>query len=341
MAENADKQTSAVPSFDPSIQTENIAFDPAEMIACSCGRTNPPNRLKCMYCARELDIDIEKAGHIKTTSRKLELWERGFNVVFTGIVEEREVTATSIADHLSMDADHVDVLLSSGTPFPLAHVESEKEAALIGKNLEQLGIKTTVVGDTDLDAEKLPVRLSGMVIDSESLGLIAFNTGQTTHIPITDPLMLVHGVITSGQTNVLEKRGRGKDAKLIDETSTMADEAVLDIYAPGHSKGFRVRTAGFDFSCLGENKGLLAADNVKKLIASLLSHVPAAQLIDNYRSISNALESVWEVESKRSHTGFQRTSFAQRGFGSVTSTSNLNQFTKYSRLQWHIYETKG
>src|SRR2546423_14664671 len=97
---------SETPTFDPSIQTENIAFDRQEMIACDgCGRLNPPNRLKCMYCAAELAISVKDAAGVMPIFRKLEIWERGYNL----IVREKTLRtdAAAAARFLSIDRDNV------------------------------------------------------------------------------------------------------------------------------------------------------------------------------------------------------------------------------------------
>lgn len=68
---------------DLPVTAENIAFKPEEMIVCAkCARTNPPNRTKCFYCGGELEISDAQSRILKPNLRKLELWEKGFNVVF-------------------------------------------------------------------------------------------------------------------------------------------------------------------------------------------------------------------------------------------------------------------
>ena len=52
------------------------------------------------------------------------------------------------------------------------------------------------------------------------------------------------------------------------------------------------------------------------------------------------LGTVWEIESRNDPQRPKAFGVWQVEFGTVASTSNLNQFTKYSRLQWHLYEEK-
>ena len=134
-----EKQIETSPAFDPLIQTENIAFDPKELIACSgCGRMNPPNRFNCLYCAKEIEINIEKGAVIKPTLRKLELWERGFNIIVREKAAETDIV--KIAQFLSMELSDLRAILDANTALPLARVESENEAALIQIHVERCGV---------------------------------------------------------------------------------------------------------------------------------------------------------------------------------------------------------
>jgi hypothetical protein len=163
-----------------------------------------------------------------------------------------------------------------------------------------------------------------------------FNTGNVAEIAKNDLALIVPGVLNFGKVDSLEKKRRGKETKILDETTTSDDESILDIYSHNDSNGFRIRLAGFDFSCLGDEKGLLATDNMKALVHFLKERSPNAKLVSNYSAIKNVLGIVWEVESRKDSKGLQRVGFGKTEFGAVATTNNLNQFTKYSRLQWHL-----
>ena len=129
MSESPNKLTETQHTFDPSIQTENIAFGQDELIVCKdCGRKNPPNRLKCLYCAHDLEIKAEDTTSIKPFLRKLELWERGFSLIvrdqISGINIERS------AQFLSLESSDLVEILNASEPLPVARVESEMEAAI-------------------------------------------------------------------------------------------------------------------------------------------------------------------------------------------------------------------
>lgn len=324
------------PVFDPAIQTENLAFEANEMIACrGCGRANPPNRHKCLYCARELEIKAEHAAVIKPVLRKLEPWERGFNVILT---ERKEQAQTAkIAKLFSADATNVAAMLENDTPLPLARVESEADAAILKQNLEALGLECLIVSDADLESEKPPARLNSITFGDGQISLRDFNTEKITHLQPHDLALSVTGILVTGKVESLEKRRRrGKETKVIDETATGGDEPLLDLYTRTDKTGFRVHLAGFDFSGLGDDKGLLAAENLRTLIIALKEHSPDAKLVSNYAAVRHFLDDVWEIESRKDPQGLRRSGFGKVEFGTVASTSNLAQFTKFSRLQWHL-----
>jgi len=68
---------------DLPIQAENPAFKPEEMIVCvKCERKNPPTRLNCFYCGAELEISEMQSQYLKPNLRKLEIWEKEFNLIY-------------------------------------------------------------------------------------------------------------------------------------------------------------------------------------------------------------------------------------------------------------------
>lgn len=323
------------PAFDPLIQTENIAFRADEMVECeACKRKNPPNRLKCMYCGGGLAVKAEFADTISPISRKLEAWEKGFNVILRSA--ESDADKQKAATLLQVELAMVEAVLSAGTPLPLARVESSKEAELLISRLGDLGFNCSIVTDESLNADDLPVRASGTDMSDGVISVIDFNTREVTAIPADELALIVTGMLSKSKVDLIEKKGRGGKTKLLDETETASDEAVIDIYSRSDPKGFRINLAGFDFSCLGESKGLLASENIRRLAVVLKENAPNARLVSDYVSIRHTLADVWEIDTRRDPKGRQRAGFGKVEFGSVASTSNVRQFTKFSRLQWQL-----
>ena len=337
MADIAEKQTGGTPHFDPRIQTEDIAFRPEEMHTCpACERLNPPTRLKCLYCGNELEIKAENAAIIKSDLRKLEPWERGFNVLIREPVAANQDLLANTASFLSMESDDLSTIFDAAAPLPLARVEGEKEADILVAGLARLGIECSILADADIADDKQPVRLSNIELSERGIAVTDFNTRRVTEINAGDLALLVPGLLTTSKVDSLEKKKRGGKTKVIDETATAADESILDIYNRHDPIGFRVHLTGFDFSCLGDDKGLLAVENMRRLVIALKEHVPNAKLVSDYKKVRHALGQVWEIESRKDSQGLQRSGFGKVEFGSVASTNNLRQFTKYSRLQWHL-----
>lgn len=328
--------TDSTRSFDPNIQSEDIAFGHDEMTACNgCGRLNPPNRLSCIYCAHALELSASRAAAAKLTSRKLEPWERGFNVILSKQSCD-DNSITQAADLLGLDVDALSQIAASETPLPVARVESKAEAETILRHLEGLGLACSIVPDGDLAIEKPHIRLAGLEFTHADLVLINFNTGERTSIAWNDLRLIVCGILTKARVDSLEKKRRGGKTKLIDQTATSSDEQIFDLYTHDDATGYRVYQAGFDYSCLGESMGLLATENMRLLVNDLRQRAANAICVNSYGQIRHLLSDVWEIESRKDFHGLQRSGFGKVESASVASTSNLMQFNKFSRMQFHL-----
>src|SRR3954454_7533097 len=116
MAQDTEPQADLT-GFDPTLQTEKIAFDRDELVPCSgCGRMNPPNRLKCIYCAQELDAELKTGGSGKMAFRSLELWEKGFNLITADRSENVDIK--KMARLLSVEQAELSSILDAGIPLP-------------------------------------------------------------------------------------------------------------------------------------------------------------------------------------------------------------------------------
>ena len=321
-------------TFDPSIQTENLAYSPDKMLACdSCKRQNPPNRTNCLYCGRELAIKAVDLENTKLLTRSLEAWESGFNIILRSAAGTARENTASISPDGSIDLGS---MIESQIPLPIARVESLQLAEILAEKYHGLGLRCTIISDADLAAERPPVRLSSIRITERNFEFIDFNARSVTEIPFAELALVVTGRLSQTRTEMLEKRRRKAETKVIDETATSADESVLDIYTRSDRIGYRVYLAGFDFSCLGDRKGLLAGENMRRLAALLLDSAANARLIESYAKVRHLLDGIWEIESRTDPQGLKRSGFGKVEFGKVETSSNLQQFNKFSRMQWHL-----
>ena len=131
------------------------------------------------------------------------------------------------------------------------------------------------------------------------------------------------------------KRKKG-ESKILETAEISSDEILIDIYEKADSTGYRILTKGFDFSCLEAEKGILARENIQKLIARFQEFAPNAKLVNDYLSVKEHLGEVWEIEERKDSKGLTRKNFGKFDLANVMLSSNLQQFSKYSRLQWHI-----
>jgi hypothetical protein len=131
---------------------------------------------------------------------------------------------------------------------------------------------------------------------------------------------------------VKQKRGRGSARQIVDSTQATTDEEVLDIYTAARDGGWRVLSNNFDFSCLGDKKGLIAIENFNVFKRLVCERATAAEFNDAYKRVRRQLELIWPSEQQTSSGGWHRERAGKYTTSDVAITSNESQFTRYSRL---------
>jgi len=312
-------------------ETKNAAFGSDEMITCSkCGKSNPPNRAGCLYCGAPLDVPEDLRGSVKLNLRKLENWENGFNVVIVGRADT--VDLASAGQYLKLDNELFGRMVEAKDPFPLARLESEPYSAAAAKRFSAFGLTTQLVRDVDLKIGKPNTRLRSVEFGGDRVVFTSFNTSEQRSLLAGEVSLIVIGTIVESRKESVEK-GRKDKRKVLAESATTSDDLLIDIYPGDSTQGWRVTTKGFDFSTLGSEKRLLAAQNIQLLLEKLKAFAPAAKAVDEYAQLMAPLTEVWDIEHGIDFQGLRRTGMLRSGFASVARTSNLEQFSKYSRLQ--------
>ena len=316
------------------IRSEEIGFAPEAMVVCEkCGRSSAPNRETCMYCGDSL---AGRTAEVKLNIRQPESWENGFNVVvLKSDVDNTEPAARTIASLLKTEIEAVRAILASGKQLPIARVGSEVEAELFVKKLAGFGIETTVVSDETLTPATNPVRLRSLQFRDDELVLELFGKPGTERLQRDDLVLIVAGLLIETRTESIEKRKR-RETKTVSEVQTSSDMAVVDLYSRSDPTGWRIPATGFDFSCLGPAKSLVAGKNMESLISTLLRFFPSAKLVNDYANMRSMLDYSWPDESRVDALGFQPAGVARKGLSKIFTTNNSLQFIKYSRLQWHL-----
>ena len=167
---------------------------------------------------------------------------------------------------------------------------------------------------------------------ANSIIAIDFNTYDEYQISAADLVLIVTGNIFRSKVESAAKRVKG-DAKVIDRTETSSDEMIIDIYDRQDATGYRISPGGFDFSCLADDKDLLSAENIRKMAVRLRQFAPTGRFIDGYAAICGPLSAVWENEQRSDSKGMRQTGVGKKVIDKVSTSDNLMQFTKFSRLQ--------
>lgn len=316
-------------------EPEIEGFSADAMISCEkCGRKSPPTRLKCLYCGTNLNVSAEQSEHLKPSLRKLEDWEKGFNIVWHPAKNlENSGKLREIADLLHLEKDDIQKIFNTQLPLPLARAESQIEAEVLGKKLQEFSVESKIISDESLNVEKLPKRLRGIEFYEDRLILILFNADEIAEIIFEDLSLIVVGAVFERKIEATESMKKKDERKVLNSSEISNDELMIDIYRKDDSQGFRIESKGFDFSCLGSEKTLFAKENMPKLAEKLRTIAPNAKFNNDYKKIREELGKVWEVSSRNDSGGLQRGSLGKLSRTNVTSVSNLIQFTRYSRLQ--------
>jgi hypothetical protein len=123
---------------------------------------------------------------------------------------------------------------------------------------------------------------------------------------------------------------------VVETRETMSDAPALEIYARGEASGWRVAADGFDYSCLGDAKRLLARENFVTLAGLLRERAADAAYDDEYGRVRHLLAHAWPLSEHTESGGLRRARPGKFNTESVTVLSNDAQFTRYARLRYQL-----
>jgi hypothetical protein len=319
-------------------------FAPEQMVACEeCLRANPPTRLLCLYCGKVLPATPQSAALRRPTLKKLDEWEQGFNVVTlaraAGALTSEE--AAEAASLLRLDIGELKETVLAGRAMPVARASSADEAWLVVERLRELGLSTEVFPDEML--ARRPTRVRAFEFEDDALVCRVGPEAEPQRVPWGEIVLLMKGRIMSRRVEVSErKRGFSGRSEMVGARELATDEAVLDVYTSfGEGRaaraweeaGLRVMANGFDYSCLGDEKGLLVAQNFETLVAAVRARAPSAVSDEEYVSLRPLLADVWPSAERTESLGLRRERAGRVNTEAVTMVSNEGQFTRYARLR--------
>jgi len=325
------------------LRSEPRGFAPDQMVTCeACLRANAPTRTSCLYCAAQLPATEANAALQKPTLRKLEKWEEGFNTILLpdGSAQLSQETFRQAADLLQLKPEELERIIEAGKPLPLARAASLNEASLIERKLAEAGFMPVLtISDSELLPDESMVKHARALELTED-GFVAFASGgsETWRASWSEVLLLVAGRLFVRRIETEERKGRRTENELVDARELSADESVLDIYTTQNNIGWRIGANNFDFSCLGAQKGLVAAQNFSTLVRILRERAGAggSHYDDSYNAMRHALSIVWPLEQQTESRGWRRARIGRVNTEAVTSSGNETQFTRYSRLLYYL-----
>jgi hypothetical protein len=323
------------------LRSEPRGYAPEQMVRCeACLRANPPTRTSCLYCAAQLASTEANAALQKPTLRRLEKWEQGFNVILApvGVTPPADDTLEAMAQLLRLDTEDLRKIVESRDTLPVALAPTAEEAQLIQRKLSELNVTNAlVIADDELGLkEKAMNRASRLELTESELVIHRAGSRESSRVSWSEITLLVAGRLFVREIEVEERRGRSSENELLDARELSADEAVLDIYTAQANDCFRIVAGSFDFSCLGPQKNLVAAQNFLTLTGILRAQAKGALYDDSYSRVRHTLTNVWPLEHETESRGWRRKRPGQVSTQAVTRITNEHQFTRYSRLRSYL-----
>jgi hypothetical protein len=328
------KDNENIPFLGPIEPSGPQGFTAEQMIRCEeCLRANPPTRVSCLYCVAPLPMTKASARLRKPVLHPPEKHQLGYNNIL--LPQDQVATEEMISEAaklLKLSAENVRQLMSASVPMPVARTASREEAGLVTERLRDLSLSCLILSDEDLGADNVVKRVRSMSFDDDHLTI--YQAGATTETVWADIVLIVPGRLFETRLEIKERKTRKTEDEIVDTSEFFRDEAVIDFYVAGHSSTWRVSAGGFDFSCLGREKALVANENIGKLQRLIVSKAVNAQFDDSYARVRNLLELAWGAQAETQSSGWRRDGPGKLSVGVATTKSNESQFTRYSRLRY-------
>ena len=335
-----DNENIRLPFTGPIEPSEPQGFTPDQMIRCDeCLRANPPTRVACLYCSAPLPMTEESARLRKPVLKPPEKHQTAYNNIL--LPSEREVPDEDLAqgaDLLKLSAENLKRIMAAKIPLPVACTASREEAELVFKRLRDVGLQTIVLSDDELDASETSVkRIKSMIVDDEYGTLQQAGTREQIEVRWREIVLIVTGRLFTKRVEIQERKARRSENEIVQSSEFSNDEAVIDFYTSTHPQTWRINANGFDFSCLGNQKTLIANENISRLRQFIASNAPQAKVDDCYKRLRQTLDLVWASQQETQSSGWRRERPGKLSVGLSTVNSNEIQFTRYSRLQRYFH----
>lgn len=332
-----DNENIRLPLIGPVEPSEPQGFTPDQMITCDeCLRANPPTRINCLYCSVPLPITESSVRLRKPILRRPEKHQLGYNTIY---LPSKAISVDAIreaAGLLKLKEPDLARILGEGIPLPLARTASREEAELIVDRLQGLGFGIVTLVD-----EGVVRRVKSMAFDESQLMINVGHPKDEVAVPWSNIVLLVPARLIEKRVEVKEVKSRRAENEILNTSEFFSDQPVIDIYLSTSSETWRVSASGFDFSCLGSDKALVANENLIRLQRRLVAKATNARLDDSYNRLRPLLDLVWGPEQETKSSGWRRERPGKLSLGMATINSNESQFTRYSRLLYYVRNSTG
>ena len=328
-----------IPFLGPVEPSEPQGFSPDQMIRCEeCLRANPPTRVICLYCVAPLPLTEASARLRKPVLRPPEKHQLGYNNIL--LPPDQAISAEVIAEAatlLKLSEENFQEILSHALPLPVARTASREEAELVSQRFQDLGLRSLMLSDLQLGlTENALKRVKSMILEDEYLVMQQSGAAEEVIVSWADVVLILSARLCETRFEVTERMTRKPEKEILDTSEFFRDEAVIDFYTSAHEFTWRVSANGFDFSCLGNEKALVANENIGRLQRLMAAKALNAEVDDSYRRVRNALEFAWAMQPETQSSGWRRERPGKLTVGMATTKSNESQFTRYSRLRYFV-----
>ena len=335
-----DNENIRLPFTGPIEPSEPQGFTPDQMIRCDeCLRANPPTRVACLYCSAPLPMTEESARLRKPVLKPPEKHQTAYNNILLSSERDGALEdVTEAANLLKLSAEGLKRIIAEKIPLPVACTASHEEAELVLNRLRDVGLQTMVLSDDELGASDTSVkRIKSMTVDDEYATLQQAGSREQIEVRWRDVVLIVTGRLFTKRVEIQERKSRRSENEIVQSSEFSNDEAVIDFYTSTHPQTWRINANGFDFSCLGNQKTLIANENISRLQQFIAANAPQARVDDSYKRLRQTLELVWVSQQESQSSGWRRERPGKLSVGLSTINSNEIQFTRYSRLQRYFH----
>jgi hypothetical protein len=335
------KDNENIPFLGPVEPSEPQGFSAEQMIRCEeCLRANPPTRVSCLYCVAPLPVTENSLRLRKPVLRPPEKHQSGYNNI---LLPQDQAPPQEVVEEaaalLKLDTEKLQEIVSQEIALPVARTASSEEAELVLLRLNDLGLQSVMLSDQDLGlAENVVKRVRSMSFDAVSLAIQQAGAMEETIVAWTDILLIIPARLIETRLEITERMTRKSEKDILDTSEFFRDEMVIDFYTSRDSNTWRVTANGFDFSCLGQDKALIANENMRRLQRLFTSKAVNAIVDETYQRVRSILELAWTTQPESQSSGWRRERPGKLSVGMATTKSNESQFTRYSRLRYQMHK---